>query len=208
MSDSEYRLSFTTGGLLRAEAVAIADVVVLTGDPGAARELAVQRNLVQQRTTASTVRVTREVLQRLATLPATGVELVARGSLGDTRHVLWLAVCLRYRFLRDFGRDVLRDRYISGRSFLTHEDFDTFWNLQSSWVDALRDASASTRVKLRQNTFRILHEAGMLTDDDRVLPVLLSPACGLFHCVVGFAFGVCRDIAWFGEIPFIFGACS
>jgi Putative inner membrane protein (DUF1819) len=174
--DSEYRLSFTTGGLLRAEAVAIADVVVSTGDAGAARDVAVKRNLVQQRTTASTVRVTREVLQRLATLPAAGLELVARGSLDDTRHVMWLAVCLRYRFLRDFGREVIRDRYTSGRSSLSHEDFDTFWNLQSSWVDALRNATASTRAKLRQNTFRMLREAGLLSDDDRVLPVLPSPA--------------------------------
>ena len=175
MPDSEYRLSFTTGGLLRAEAVAIADVVVSTSDAGAARDVAVKRNLVQQRTTASTVRVTREVLQRLATLPAAGLELVARGSLDDTRHVMWLAVCLRYRFLRDFGREVIRDRYTSGRSSLSREDFDTFWNLQSSWVDALRNATASTRAKLRQNTFRMLREAGLLSDDDRVLPVLLSP---------------------------------
>jgi hypothetical protein len=174
--DAEYRLSFTTGGLLRVEAVAIADVVVSVGDVGPARDVAVKRNLVQQRTTASTARVTREVLQRLAALPASGLELVARGSVDDTRHVMWLAACLRYRFLQDFGREVIRDRYTSGRSDLSYEDFDTFWNVQSSWVDALRDAAASTRAKLRQNTFRMLREAGLLGKDDHVLPVLPSQA--------------------------------
>jgi BrxA len=171
-----YRLSFTTGGLLRAQAVAIAEIVVSVGDISAARDIAVRRNLVQQRTAASTERVTREVVQRLAALPASGVDLVARGSGDDTRHIMWLAACLRYRFLRDFGREVIRDRYTSGRSVLDLDDFDTFWNLQSSWIDALRDAAASTRGKLRQNTFRMIREAGLLSDDHHVLPVLLSPS--------------------------------
>jgi hypothetical protein len=176
VSDAEYRLSFTTGGLLRVEAVAIADVVVSMGDTGSARDVAVKRNLVQQRTTASIARVTREVLQRLAALPPSGLELVARGSVDDTRQVMWLATCLRYRFLKDFGREIVRDRYTSGRCSVSYEDFDAFWNLQSSWVDALRDAADSTRAKLRQNTFRTLREAGLLSEDDRVLPVLLSQA--------------------------------
>jgi hypothetical protein len=176
MPDAAYRLSFTTGGLLRAEAVAVAGVLLSVGDSGAARARVVEQNLVQQRTTASTVRVTREVLQRLTALPPAGVELVARGSVDDTRHVMWLAACLRYRLLREFGRDVVRERYASGWSVLTYEDFDTFWNVQASWVDALRDATDSTRVKLRQNTFRMLREAGLLSTDDRVLPVLPSPA--------------------------------
>lgn len=175
MPDAAYRLSFTTGGLLRAEAIAVAEVLLSVGDAGAARERAIDQNLVQQRTTASTVRVTREVLQRLTALPPAGVELVARGSVHDTRHVMWLAACLRYRFLRDFGREVVRDRYASGWSSLAYEDFDTFWNVQASWVDALRDAAESTRVKLRQNTFRMLREAGLLSPDDRLLPVVPSP---------------------------------
>jgi hypothetical protein len=171
-----YRLSFTTGGLLRQEAVAIAQVAVSVGSADTAREMIIEQNIVQQRTSASTERVTREVIQRLSGLPASGLDLVARGSTEDTRHVMWLAACLRYEFLRDFGRDVIRDRYTSGRSILEYEAFDTFWNVQSSWVDALRDAADSTRNKLRQNTFRILHEASLLSDHNRVLPVLLSPS--------------------------------
>ncbi|WP_187776383.1 DUF1819 family protein [Antrihabitans cavernicola] len=171
MRQPAYRLSFTTGGLLRAEAVAIAGIMLSSNDAAQARDRAIAQNVVQQRTTASTVRMTREVLQRLAELPEAGVELVAHGSVDDSRHALWLAACLRYRFLRDFGREVVRDRYVTGRSLVTSEDFDTFWNLQSSWVDALRDAADSTRNKLRQNTFRMLRDAGMLSANGQVLPV-------------------------------------
>ncbi|MGH3562414.1 MAG: BrxA family protein, partial [Mycobacterium sp.] len=115
--DHGYRLSFTTGGLLRAEAVAIARVLLTAADPATARAEAQERNLVQQRTSASTARVTREVVQRVTQLPTEGVELVAHGPVSDAGHLMWLAACLRYRFLRDFGREVIRGRYVSGQTF-------------------------------------------------------------------------------------------
>lgn len=175
MTAEPYRLSFTTGGLLRVEAVAIAEIIETTDDKSTVRSIAMSSNAVQQRTEASTLRVTREVIGRLDELPSDAVGLIARGSVEDSRHLLWLAICLRYRFLRDFGREVLRDRLVSGRGRLDHDDFDTFWNLQSSWIDALRDTAESTRNKLRQNTFRILREAELLTDDGAVQAVQLSP---------------------------------
>ena len=100
---------------------------------------------------------------------------MARGSLEETRHLMWLAMCLRYQFLRTFGREVIHNRYTASRPVVTYDDFDAFWNLQSSWVDELRDAAETTRAKLRQNTFRMLREAGLLNKDNRILPVLPSP---------------------------------
>ncbi|MBM4523028.1 DUF1819 family protein [Rhodococcus hoagii] len=170
-----YRLAFTTGGLLRTEAVAIAGLLSAKNDVAVVREHAIESNVVQQRTAASTTRVTREVMQRLAELPPAGIELLSHGSVDDSRQLMWLAACLRYRFLRDFGREIVRDRLVSGRSTVEYSDFDTFWNLQSSWVDALRDAANSTRGKLRQNTFRMLREAGLIDEEGRVLPANLSP---------------------------------
>ncbi|MGQ4599531.1 BrxA family protein [Nocardia sp. R6R-6] len=185
MTNGTYRLSFTTGGLLRAEAVAMAGLLVTTPDAATARAQAVELNLVQQRTMASTLRVTREVVQRLGELPPAGVELIAHGSVDDSRQLMWLAACLRYRFLRDFGREVVRDRLVSGRDVVGYADFDTFWNLQSSWVDALRDAADSTRGKLRQNTFRMLREAGLLDNEDRVLPINPAPGVSAVVAAVG-----------------------
>ncbi|MGW5750585.1 BrxA family protein [Nocardia rhamnosiphila] len=170
MPDAAYHLSFTTGGLLRAEAAAVAAILLSTPDVATARVTAISRNVVQQRSAASTARVTREVLQRLATLPRPGLELLAYGAVNDGRHLMWYAACVRYRFLRDFGREVLCERPV-----VTLSDFDTFWNLQSAWVDALRDAAESTRNKLRQNTFRIIREAGYLDSEGQVRQAMPGP---------------------------------
>ncbi|WP_182357691.1 BrxA family protein [Tomitella gaofuii] len=83
-ANAPYRLSFTTGGLLRSPATAIAAMLIASADASTVRTDAVEWNIVQQRSAASTVRVTREVMQRLAELPQPGLELVADGSVdGD-----------------------------------------------------------------------------------------------------------------------------
>lgn len=174
MAVAPYRLSFTTGGLLRSEAVAVSALLVSGLDAGAVRERAIADNVVQQRTSASRTRVTREVAQRLEALPQRGIDLLANGSVDETRQLMWLAACHRYQLLRDFGREVVRERHLSGINEVTYQDFDAFWNVQSSWIDALRDAADSTRAKLRQNAFRMLAEAGLMDKDSRVQPVLIS----------------------------------
>ncbi|UCZ89102.1 DUF1819 family protein [Gordonia sp. WA4-43] len=175
MGAGSYRLSFTTGGLWVPESIKLAGLLLASSDSEAARATAVQENVVQQRTGASATRVTREIMQRLEELPSAGIEQIALGSYDDARQLLWLAACLRYRFIRDFGREVVRDRLVSGRDTVHYQDFDTFWNVQSSWVDGLRDAADSTKKKLRQNVFRMLREAGYLDGEHNVLPANLSP---------------------------------
>lgn len=188
---STYRLSFTTGGLLLSQGVAAAHVMLTESDVSRARALLEADNRVQQRTAASTQRVTREVVQRVAMLPRSGLELLAGGSVEESRHLMWLAACLRYQFLADFSRDVVRERYASGAgATLTTADLDTFWDTQSSWIDALRDAKPSTRVRLRSNTFQMLRESEFLDTSGSILGAFLSSsvagvvsACGFdaFH---------------------------
>ncbi|WP_433523884.1 hypothetical protein ACQPZ2_01035 [Nocardia pseudovaccinii] len=54
MSHGPYRLSFTTGGLLRAEAVALAEIAWSASNAKASRRKAFADNGFQQRTSSST----------------------------------------------------------------------------------------------------------------------------------------------------------
>lgn len=184
---STYRLSFTTGGLLLSQGVVAAHVMLTEPDVSRARTLLEADNRVQQRTVASTKRVTHEVVQRVAMLPRSGVELLAGGSVEESRHLMWLAACLRYQFLADFGRDVVRERYASGAgTTLTSADLDTFWDTQSSWIDALRDAKPSTRVRLRSNTFQMLREAEFLDTSGLIIGAFLSSSAAGVVSACGF----------------------
>ncbi|WP_158636062.1 DUF1819 family protein [Tsukamurella sputi] len=175
MAGVPYRLSFTTGGLLVNESAAVAGLLLSEGDASRAWSVAVDRNVVQQRVRRSTVRLTSEAVQRLAVLPRAGLRIVADGPGAQSRILLWIAACARYRLLRDFGREVLRDRLLTERPLIEPDDFETFWDVQSAWVDALRDAAPSTRVKLRQTTFRMVRDAGFVEGDGRVVAAALAP---------------------------------
>ncbi|GAA1088619.1 DUF1819 family protein [Tsukamurella spumae] len=174
MAGEPYRLSFTTGGLLVNESAAVAGLLLSEGDASRAWSVAVERNVVQQRIRSSTVRVTSEAVRRLAAVPRAGLRIIADGPGVQSRILLWVAACARYRLLRDFGREVLRDRLLAERPLVEPDDFETFWNVQSAWVDALRDAAPSTRVKLRQTTFRMARDAGFLDEAGRVLAAALT----------------------------------
>ncbi|WP_410506778.1 BrxA family protein [Mycobacterium sp. 29Ha] len=77
VSDAEYRLSFTTGGPFVDEAIAVAQVAVVTDNWTEVRRRVVAENLVQQRMATSTVRVARELLRAAHRAPDGFVKLPA-----------------------------------------------------------------------------------------------------------------------------------
>ena len=145
------------------------------GDWDSVRDEVVASNLLQTRKVSTTKRVNREVISRLETLNDFELKLLAEGSRQDQVHLLWIAVCRRYSFIADLAIEELRDRYISLSTDFNHEDFDSFFNRKSEWHPELDQISQSTRKKLRQVLFRILYEADLISDDNMINAVMLSP---------------------------------
>jgi hypothetical protein len=103
------------------------------------------------------------------------LEFLVEGSHQEQAYLLWLAVCRRYRFIADFAVEVLRERYITLKSDLTHEDFDSFFNRKSEWHLELDEITPATRSKLRQVLFKILREADLLTANNMIHAAMPSP---------------------------------
>lgn len=91
-----------------------------------------------------------------------------------TGGLLWLAACRAYRFIGEFAVEVLTDRFLSLRTDLTYDDFDTFFSAKEEWSPKLAALSASTRAKLRAVLFRLMREAEILSQDNRILGAMLS----------------------------------
>jgi hypothetical protein len=103
------------------------------------------------------------------------LEFLVEGSRQEQAHLLWLVVCRRYRFIADFAVEMLRERYITLKSDLTHEDFDSFFNRKSERHLELDGISPATRGKLRQVLFKMLREADLLTTNNMIHAALPSP---------------------------------
>lgn len=175
MSPERYRLSFTTGGLFLREAPLVASRYLALRDWAQTRERVRAENLLQVRTAAAATRISKELVARLEWLDTDELESLVEGSQRKRGHLLWSAVCRRYDFVRDFAIEVLREHYLIMRHQLTFSDYDAFYNAKALWHTELEALAPSTQNKLRQNLFRMLREADLLSEQGQIRPALLTP---------------------------------
>lgn len=185
-------MSFSTGGLFSRESVTLSMIFLEIGNWDTVRDKVLTENLLQARTLTSAQRVCREVISRLKTLNPSELDLLVRGTSQEQGYLLWIAVCRCYKFVADFAVEILRERYLGLKIDLHHEDFDSFFNKKSEWHIELDNIRLVTRNKLRQVLFRILREAGLLTANNTINAVILSP-----RLLEAISSGSHRDILFF-----------
>ncbi len=174
MNNERYSMAFTTGGLFHRDSVKLAVLYLELQDWDSVRNKVLSENLLQSRTINSLTRQSREIISRLKTLEAGELNLLISGSTQEQKYLLWLAVCRRYRFIADFAKEVIRERYIGLKFDLPYEEFDCFFNKKSEWHPELEKIQPTTRNKLRQVLFKILREAELLTVRNTINASMLS----------------------------------
>lgn len=175
MKTDRYSMSFTTGGLFHQESVALATLFLEKGDWEAVRDQVLSENSIQARTLNTLKRVCREILSRLKTLDSRELELLVHTHPQEQGYLLWMAVCRRYRFIAEFAREVLRERFLSLKTDLHREDFDAFFNEKAEWHSEVESVRPATRNKLRQMLFKMMREADLLADDHTIRAAILTP---------------------------------
>jgi len=173
-ASSRYALSFSSGALLMREALVAAPIYLREHDWAKVRELIEADNLLQSRTRSSGFRLAREVAQRLAVLADDEIELLIDATASERGHLMWVAACRRYDLIGEFAEEVLRERFLILASTVTYDEFDTFVRGKALWHEEVADLKDSTLQKLRSTAFRMLVEAGLLTDDGQIVQAVLS----------------------------------
>jgi hypothetical protein len=105
---------------------------------------------------------------------------------------MWAAACRRYSLLGEFAEEVLRERFLVLAPTLDHSDFDSFVRTKAMWHEELAELKESTYRKLRANVFLMLREAGLLSDNGRINPVMLTD-----RLAAVFANGTASDVRFF-----------
>ena len=133
----------------------------------------VESNLFQKSNSASTRRIFREIRQRLQNLDEQTLEDFDQFTRDEQKIVLLIAACKCYPFLFDFIQTVLANKLMVFDHHLKQEDFDAFWNRSQVDYPELEKIADSTRKKIRQVTFRLLAEAGLLssTQTPQITPI-------------------------------------
>ena len=170
-----YRLSFTTGGLFVPEAPVVVACYLTHRDWQKTRDQVRQDKLLQVRTDAAATRISKELVARLELLTEPELQALQELNLRDRAYLLWAAACRHYQLIHDFAIDVLREHHLLRRRQVTLSDYDSFYNSKALWHPELDALAPSTQSKLRQNLFRMLREADLLSTQHLIQPALPSP---------------------------------
>lgn len=174
MASTPYILSFTGASLSVTESLKIAEVYLQLRDWQAVKTAVKGANLIQARTQSSIQRVYQELHPRLAELSPEQLELLVEGNPQEQKQLLWLAVCKRYAFIREFASEVVREKFLRLEFQLSEFDYDAFFNRKADWHPELDELTDATRRKLKTRLFRLLFEAELITSDNRIIPATLS----------------------------------
>lgn len=174
MSDSKYQMSFTTGGLFFNESLQVAELYEKIHDWQKTRDQVLTENLLQARTESSAKRRIREICSRLKLLTEDQLQLLLSGSRHEQQYLLWIAVCKRYSFVREFMEEVVREKYLRMDLHLQPQDYEIFFEDKAEWHEELEQLRDSTQAKLKQVLFKTMREAEIISHENMIIPGLLT----------------------------------
>ena len=175
-TEAPYLMSFATGGLYVNESVRIAGLHRPGDDWRATSAAALQSGAFPVRKDSSARRSIREITNRLRCMSSDELETLLAGGRSEQIALLWLAACRAYRFIGDFTVQVLNERYLTFRTEVSYDDFDSFFAAKAEWSPKLSGLSALSRAKLRAVMFRMMREAEIISPTNNILGAILPPS--------------------------------
>ena len=163
-SRMRYKADLTAGSLKVRESRVIADLLLRKTDPTGWRQAIIEQNVLQARSPASAVRLTRLIRGRLETMDADLWRLVRDDTAIVATHAILAAAVKHSPLLGDFLDLVVRDQYRSFSPKLTVAMWDAYLDDCRGRDPEMPSWSESTRRRLRSSVFQTLAQAGYLTN--------------------------------------------
>jgi hypothetical protein len=175
MTSVKYSTSFSVGAIFYHESIICVEQYLKLGEWSTVKDFITENNSFQARTTATSQRIYWEIHSRLKLLSEEQLKLLIDGTHKDKKHILWLAICKKYDFIKDFMIDIVCEKYLNLKSDLSYEDFDIFFDEKAEWHEELSKLTEATRKKLRRVLFKILRDIGIVTKENKIVTAVPSP---------------------------------
>jgi hypothetical protein len=133
-------------------------------------------NLYQTRTARAGEVTFGELRKRLSLLNDEQIELLAADYTQDVRQLVWISICKQYPFVGDFTLEVVTPAFQSGRYEVNYDDYSYFFHNKADWHPELEKVSDKTRSNARQWIFQMMRQCELLTDDNKLIPQMVSSA--------------------------------
>ena len=119
-------------------------------------------NLLGAGNSATGKRMIAEYNKRLATLTDEQMSVLIDGYLSSQKQIALLAICKTYAFIRDFTVEVIREKLLLFDYEVSDGEFIAFLRRKTESHPELEKITDKTTYKIRQVTFKILEQAGII----------------------------------------------
>jgi len=119
-------------------------------------------NLLGAGKSATGKRMLTEYNKRLAKLTDEQLSVLIDGYLSSQKQIAFLAICKTYAFIRDFTVEVIREKLLLFDYEVSDGEFIAFLRRKTEVHPELEKITDKTTYKIRQVTFKIMEEAGII----------------------------------------------
>jgi hypothetical protein len=109
-------------------------------------------------------RMLSEFDKRISKLTSDELNLLVNGDLGTQKHIAFVSVCKAYLFIRDFVVEVIREKMLVFDYHISEGDYVSFYRRKHDLHPEMEKLTEITEKKIRQVTFKILEQAGLIND--------------------------------------------
>jgi len=107
-------------------------------------------------------RMLSEFNKRLSSMTPRQIEVLLESDLVTQKQMAFVSVCKSFGFIRDFVIEVVREKYLVYDYQITEGDYISFYRRKLELHDEMETLTELTEKKLKQVTFKILEQAGLI----------------------------------------------
>lgn len=144
------------------ESRALAGFLAQGEDPNTLRARNLTENLIMYKKESSLKRVSPPIFRRLSTMSPEALQLFASADLDSSRILLLIAIAKTDRLMRDFIFAIYADKLAIKSNKIEKSDVERYFESVYAEEPLLRDKSAATKMKLKQQLMKNMVEAGLV----------------------------------------------
>jgi hypothetical protein len=167
ISMNKYDFSFTVSFLRLNEMILVAKAYLENRPIDFVNELGIGKSSAGKR-------LLLEFEKRISKLTIQQLKLLANGDLSTQKQIAYLSACKTYGFIRDFAVAVLREKYLVFDDQMSESDFISFYRRTNDLHPEMDEFTEQTIKKIRQVTFKILEQAGLIDAVRNSLIIILQ----------------------------------
>lgn len=109
-------------------------------------------------------RMLSEFKKRISHLTPNQLEVLIKGDLISQKQLAFVSICKSYSFIKEFVVEVVREKALVYDYQITNGDYISFYRRKFDLHEEMDSLTELTEKKIKQVTFKILEQAGLIND--------------------------------------------